>query len=73
MHNQESGRDNEMHKGLWDFDIEMDHQLLTRHPEKEIVNKKRELVYSAIRADHRVKKKKAKYVDLARELKNYGT
>ena len=62
--------ENETLKILWDFEIQMDHLILTRQPDLEIAYRK---VNFAIPADHRVKLKESKtrdrYLDLARELK----
>ena len=33
---------NEMLKLHWDFEIQTDHLILTREPDREVVNKKRE-------------------------------
>ena len=38
MHNQESAQENEMHKLLWDFEIQTDHQISARRPDLIIVN-----------------------------------
>ena len=57
--------------------IKRDHLISDRRPVKEIVNKKKKtcrIADFAIPADHRVKlkeiKKRYKYLDLARDLKN---
>ena len=78
MNNQESVLENETHKLFLDFDIKTDH--LTRRPDLVIVTKKKRncrIVDFAIPADHWVKlnesEMKGKYLDLARELKNYVT
>ena len=42
MHKQESVVDNEMHKILWDFEIQMDHLILIRKPDQLINKKKKE-------------------------------
>ena len=42
MHNLESVLENEMHKNLWDFEIQTDHLILARWPDLLRVNKKRE-------------------------------
>ena len=39
----ESVRVNKMHKILWDFVIEMDHQIPARQPDLVLINKKKEL------------------------------
>ena len=41
MHNPESVLENEMHKLLWDFDIQTDHLISARQPDLIIINKKR--------------------------------
>ena len=62
------------HKILWGFEKQTDQLISARWPDLKIVNSKREL---AIPDDLRIKqkesKKRDKYLDLARELKNYGT
>ena len=42
MHNSESVLENEMHKLLWDFEIQMDHLISARRPDVVIINKKKE-------------------------------
>ena len=82
MHNTASVLENDTHKLLWDFNIQMDHLISARRPDLIIINKKKkkicEIVDFAVPADHRIKLKECgkrdKYLDLARELKkNYGT
>ena len=78
MHNPESALENEMHKILWDFEIQTDHLISVRRPDLVIKKRTCRIVEFAIPADHRVKlkesEKRDKYLDLARELKkNYGT
>ena len=84
MDNEESVFENTTHKILWYFEIQTHHLISARQPDLEIVKKKKiktkkrtcRIVDFAISADHRVKlketKKRDKYLDLARELKNYG-
>ena len=76
MHNPESVQENEMHKILWDFEIQTDHLILAKRPNLVIVHKKKrtcQIVDFAVPADHRVKlkrnEKRDKYLNLARELK----
>ena len=84
MHNQESVLVKETHKILWDFEIQIDDQILARRPDLVIVNVKRlkkekkkkrtcRIGDFVIPADHRVKlkesEKRNEYLDLARELK----
>ena len=42
MHNTKSILENEMHKILWDFEIQTNHLILARWPDLKIVNNKRE-------------------------------
>ena len=72
--------ENNTHKLLWDFNIYTDHLISARRPDLIIINKKNrtcKIVDFAVLADNRIKlkecEKKDKYLDLARELKNYGT
>ena len=67
-----------MHEVLWDFEIQIDHQILYRRRDQVIVNKRPKkrtccIVEFAIPADHRVKikesEKRDKYLNLARKLK----
>ena len=74
MHNPESILENETHKLFWDFEIQMDHLILTRWTDLVIVNKKKRtcrIVDFAIPVHHWVKLKESvkrdKYLDLARE------
>ncbi len=75
MHNPAPFIENNMHKLLWDFNIQTDHQIPTRRPDLIIINKKRicKIVDFAVPADHRINlkesEKKDKYLGLARELK----
>ena len=41
MHNPESVLENEMHKLLWDFDLQTDHLISARWPDLVIINKKK--------------------------------
>ena len=84
MHNPESFLQ-EIHKLLWDFEIQTDHLISARWPDLMIANNndKRErererertwqIVDFAVLTDHRVKlkerEKRDKYLDLTRELK----
>ena len=76
MHNPDSILKNEMHKLLWDFDIQTDCLILARQPDLIILNKKKitcRIMDFAVPTDHRLKlsenKKKDHYLDLAREFK----
>ena len=44
IHNPESVLENEMHKLLWDLEIQMNHLVSAWWPDPMIVNKKRDLV-----------------------------
>ena len=41
MHKPESILENEMHKILWDFEIQIDHLILARRPDLVIINNKK--------------------------------
>ena len=76
MHNPAPVPENDTHKLLWDFNIQMDHLILARRPDLIIIDKKTricKIVNFAVLADHRINLKKSekkdKYLDLARELK----
>ena len=65
-----------LHKLLWDFDIQTDHQISARRPDLIIINKTNricKIVDFAVAADHRIKPKESKKKDMsinfARELK----
>ena len=77
MHNPAPFQENDMHKLLWDFDIHTDHLISARRPDLIIINKEKRTCKIVDFADHRIKlkecEKKDKYLDIARELKNYGT
>ena len=83
MHNPAAVLENDTHKVLWDFDVQMDHLISARRPDLKIINNKKKkrickIVDFAVPADHRLKlkehEKKDKYFDLARESKkNCGT
>ena len=64
MHKPESVLENETHKILWNFEIQMDHLILTRTPDQEDFT---------VLVDPSVKIKESekidKYLDLTRELK----
>ena len=71
MHNPAPVKENDTHKLLWDFDIQMDHLISTI-----IINEKKKIckvVDFAVLAEHKIKLKECeksdKYLDLARELK----
>ena len=69
-------QENDTHKLLWDFNIQMDHLIRARRPDLIIINNKKricKIVDFAVPADHRINlkecAKKDEYLDLARELK----
>ena len=78
MHKPESVQENEMHKILLNFEIQMDDLILARKPDLIIINKLRTCwkVDFAIPVDHRVKikenEKRDRYLNFARELKSYS-
>ncbi len=60
MHNPASDLENEMHKLLWDFEIQMDHLILIRPKKKKKKKKKKktcQIVDFVVPADHRIKLK----------------
>ena len=76
IHNPAPVLENDSHKLLWDFNIQMDHLIQARRPDLIIINKKKricKIVDFAVLADHRINlkesEKKDKYRNLARELK----
>ena len=75
MLKQESFLENETHKILWDFGIQIDRFVPARRPDLVIIDKKENQLYSefAVMVDHRVKikenKKRDTYFDLDQELK----
>ena len=80
MPNPEAVLENDSHEFLWDLNIQTNHLISARRPDLIIINKKKrigKIVEFAVPADHRIKlkvcEKKDKYLDLDRELKNYGT
>ena len=65
MHNPESILENETHKLLWDFEIQMDHLITVRQPNLVIVDQKKrtyQIVDFAILADPWVKLKEGKKI-----------
>ena len=75
MHNPTSVQENEMHKLLLDFEIQIDLDQMTKL--RDIKKNKRtcRIVEFAVLADRRVKlnenETRDRYLDIARELKNY--
>ena len=76
MHNPAPVLENDLHKLLWDFNIQTDHLTPAGRPDLIIINKRKRLckiVDFAVLADHRINlkesEKKDKYLDLARKLK----
>ena len=73
MHNPAPVLENDSHKLLWDFNIQMDHLIPTRRPYLIIINKRKricKIVDFAVPADHRINlkesEKKDKYLDLVK-------
>ena len=71
MYKPESVLENEIHKILWDFEVQTDHLILARRPNLVIINKRTcHIVYLAISANDRMKNlKKDMYSDLAKTLR----
>ena len=79
MHNPAPVLENDMHKLLWDFNIQTDHLIPARRPDLIIINKNEcicKIFGFAGPEDHRINlkecEKKDKYLDLTRELKSCG-
>ena len=56
MQNPTSALENDMHKLLWDFDIQTDHLISTRRPDLIMINRKKRncnIADFAVPADHR--------------------
>ena len=78
MHNPAPVLETNTYKLLWDFGMQTDHRISARRPDLIIINKQKKkrtckIVNFAVPADHSIKlkecKKKDKYIDLSRELK----
>ena len=73
MHNPASVLENNTHKHLWNFEIQMDHLISSRRPDFIIKKRTCRIMEFAVPADHWVNlkesEKKDKYLDLSRELK----
>ena len=62
MHKPVSVQENETHKILWDFDIQMDHPIQTRRPDIVFIDKNQRtclLLNFVLPADRRVKTKES--------------
>ena len=66
--------ENEMHKILWDFEIQTDHPIPVRRPDVVLIKKYN---FSTNRSSRpyieNKRKRKHEYLDLTRELKQRGT
>ena len=60
MHKPESVRENEMHKWLWDFEIQTDHLIPVRRPDIALITKNK-ITFSSS-TDHKVKIKENKKI-----------
>ena len=57
MHKLEAVIENEMHRILWDFEIQIDHSNLTRKPDLVFIKKKKRTCYLvdfSVLADYRM-------------------
>ena len=73
MYNPTLVLENDIHKLLWDFDIQTNHLILAKGPDFIIINKKRrtcKTVDLAVPADLRVKLKKVKRINTSTFLGN---
>ena len=75
MHKPETVIENQTHKILLDFEIQMDHLIPARKPDLFLINWKKitcHQVYFAVPMNHRMKERKQKMdklLDFARELR----
>ena len=76
IHNPAAVLENDLHKLLWDFNIQTDHLIPARRPDLIIINKRKricKIVDFDVTGEHRLNlkesEKKDKYLELARELK----
>ena len=72
-HEPESVLENEDHKILWDFSIQIDHVIEARRPDLVVVDKNRtcKIIDFAVPGDRRIEEKEneiEKYQDLRKEL-----
>ena len=68
MHNPATVLENDTHKFLWDFDIQTDHLISARRPDRIIINKKKKREFAKLStllspADHRIKLKECEKRD----------
>ncbi len=71
MHNPAPALENDLHKLLWDFNIQTDHLIPARRLDLIIINKKKcKIVIFAVPVDHRINlkegEKKDNYIDFSR-------
>ena len=48
MYTSDSILENEMHKILWDFEMQTDHQILARRPDLVRINKKKDNLWTLL-------------------------
>ena len=74
MQKPECIQENEIHKIIWDVEIQIDHLIPARRSDLVVINKKKtsSIVDLAFPADHKVKMKESekrhRYLNLVREL-----
>ena len=59
MHKPESATQNDMHKILWDFAIQMEYLIPIRKPDLVLINKKKKNLQSSVPANHCVEIKES--------------
>ena len=69
MYNPESILENEMHKILWDFEIQTDHLISARRSDLGIVKKNMPNCGLYLKVKLKESEKRDKYIDFAKELK----
>ena len=56
MHKPESVQENDTHKILWDFEVQTDHPILAKSPNKVLINKQKTICHQvdfSVPVDHR--------------------
>ena len=74
MHKPESILENEMHKKLWIFEVQMNHLIPARRPDLVVINKKKRtcsLVDFDVLADHSENKRKRKNIQILRPSQRF--
>ena len=73
MHNSALVLENDTHKLLWDFDVQTNHLISARRPDRMIINQKKKKricknIDFAVPANHRIKLKECEKKDVKRRI-----